>query len=841
MAKSLTIQIKGDAKNFKIALDGVEADLDNVGTTADKTTGKFGGLADKLKGLGGAAGVGFAAVGAAAVAGMAVVAGQISKAFDIEAANDKLAAQLGATPEMAADFGRIAGDLYSQNYGESVSDVNEALKRVWQDGLVDEDATNDEIQGITARVMDLSNAFDQDLGATTRAVSQMMRTGLAGSAEEAFDVLTRGFQQGNDKSEDLLDTMNEYGTQFRQLGLNGTQAMGLISQGLKGGARDADIVADTFKEFAIRAQDGSELTAESFRAVGLNAEEMSAKIARGGPDAAAALDMTLDALRGIEDPAKRAQLAVGLFGTQSEDMQDALSSLDLTTAADQMGRVEGAASEMATTLADNAGARLESFKRTIQTNVTDFFTQTVLPGIIGFADTFQAAFAGENINADGIEGVAATVGSFAREALPALRDAATTAFEGLRTAFAWMSEHKELVQGIAIAVGGVLVVALGKMAVAGVLAAAPFLAIVAVLGAVAAAVIWAWKNVDWFRNGIQAAMTWIATNVPPIWAQIQAGIAVVVDWFMTTALPIIRQVVGWIATTFGTLVTWVQQHWGQISEIVGRHVEMVRGVIDVGIRFISWIWENWGQSLINILGAAWGIITGVVQGAVAVVRGIIELAMNIITGNWGGAWNAITGILSGVWQIIMAIVQGAISVVVNLISGAWSTLASITSGIWGGIRSVIGGVVDFIVGIPGRIAGALSGMWSGLTDGFRSALNWIIDKWNGLGFSLPTIDLGPLGSHGGGRVDLPDMPRLHTGGTFHAPRPGGEGLAILRDREYVSTPGRGGDTDLADRIDRLADAVLALADRPIHIDVDRRRLGELTAGALRHRDLAGTR
>ena len=56
-------------------------------------------------------------------------------------------------------------------------------------------------------------------------------------------------------------------------------------------------------------------------------------------------------------------------------------------------------------------------------------------------------------------------------------------------------------------------------------------------------------------------------------------------------------------------------------------------------------------------------------------------------------------------------------------------------------------------------------MWDGIKNAFKSAINWIIDGWNGLEFKVPELDLGPLGSIGGWTVGMPDIPRLHTGGT----------------------------------------------------------------------------
>ncbi len=83
-------------------------------------------------------------------------------------------------------------------------------------------------------------------------------------------------------------------------------------------------------------------------------------------------------------------------------------------------------------------------------------------------------------------------------------------------------------------------------------------------------------------------------------------------------------------------------------------------------------------------------------------------------------------------------------------------------------------------------------MWDGIKNGFKAVINWIIDKWNGLGFDIPTIDLGPLGKIGGGRIDFPDVPRLHSGGTFNPQGGAQSGLAVLRKGETVTAAGAQG-------------------------------------------------
>lgn len=304
-----------------------------------------------------------AGIAAGAAAGAGLTVGFVSN-LGADLSNDRLAAQLGIKdPSYAKELGKIAGRLYAGAWGESLGEVNVALRSVLQNRLVDEDATNADLEAITAKVLDLATAFEQDLGGATKAAGQLIKTGMAKDGAEALDLIVRGFQQGVDRSEDFLDTITEYGTQFRKLGIDGPKALGLLSQGLRGGARDADIVADAIKEFSIRAVAGSELTAEGFAMIGLNAERMAAQIGAGGSSASSALDLVLDRVRAIPDPVERAQAAVALFGTQAEDLGDALFSLDPSTAVAGLGKIEGAAESMGATLNDNATTAFESLKR----------------------------------------------------------------------------------------------------------------------------------------------------------------------------------------------------------------------------------------------------------------------------------------------------------------------------------------------------------------------------------------------------------------------------------------------------------------------------------------------
>jgi hypothetical protein len=430
---------------------------------------------------------------AAGVAAALVLAKSFTDALDLGKANDKFAAQLGLPPARAKELGEVAGNLYANAYGESVVEVNDALRGVLQSGLVTEDVDNGVLEDLTAKALDLAAAFDVDVNQATATAGQLMRTGLATDADEAFDIITRGFQEGADKSGDLLDTFTEYGTQFRKLGIDGAEATGLLVQGLEAGARDADIVADAIKEFSIRAVDGSELTADGFERIGLNAADMAAAIAKGGPEANDALDETLDRLRAIEDPVERSQVAVALFGTQAEDLGDALFALDLDTAAEGLGNIEGAAARMGDTLNDNASTKIEAFKRQALGGLTEFIGSTVIPGVESLARVFEE---------EGLGGVIDRVGDRFQQALPRIGEALSTLGTNIVT---FIQEQ-----------GPVLAEKLGILA--------------------------------------QELVAWIAPQIPPLLGELTKFIGEIAVWILEEGLPALAEYAAELAPA---LIDWI--------------------------------------------------------------------------------------------------------------------------------------------------------------------------------------------------------------------------------------------------------------------------------------------
>lgn len=607
--------------------------------------------------LGSLGGVVKGGIAAVAIGGAALFTAAFSQAVDQSKAGAKLAAQLDLGSKDAARLGKVAGSVYGKGYGESIEQVNDSLRTLAQNGVIAVNAPKKDLTALTTSALNLAEAFDADVGSSAKAAGQLIKTGLAKDGKEAFDLITRGFQTGADKSEDFLDTLNEYGTQFRDLGLTGGQAIGLITQGLKAGARDGDLVADALKEFAIRAKDGSDASAAGFKAIGLNAAQMTATFARGGPGAAKGLDLVLDRLRAVKDPAKRSQTAVALFGTQAEDLQQSLFALDPSKATSAIGAVGGAADRMGKTLHGNATSSLETFKRAVMQGLVGFITRNVLPALVAFG-SFLITY---------VLPVLQKVGAaFEAWLLPALATVARAFSAGV----GWLREYGAWVLPLGVAVAG-LTILLNASAIAtaavsavfaiyrGVLLAAatvtrgyavaqgilnavmtanPIGLIIVGIAALAALLVVAYNKSDTFRKIVQAA-----------WSGIQAGWSVLWNSFLKpgfdglmTGLRAIGAAASWL---WSTILSPVFSAIGLAARILFAIVATVL-IAPLVILFrvlaavVTALWQNAVSPIFKLIGAL----------AVWLYNAVLKPAFN----NTMATLRAVGAVVMWLWRTVIA-------------------------------------------------------------------------------------------------------------------------------------------------------------------------------------------
>ncbi|MFE9921555.1 phage tail tape measure protein [Streptomyces sp. NPDC005774] len=658
--------------------DGLEQGADQG---ADQATTAATGRLEKLK-------MGAAAIGA--VAG-AMLMSAMADAMDQSRITGRLGAQLGATPAEAQRYGKLAGQLYADAVTEDFQGAADAISAVMRAGIAPPGATNAQLKSIATNVSDLASTFELDLGQASNAVGQMIKTGIAKNGREALDVMTVGLQKMGPRADDIADTFNEYSTIFRNMGLSAKDATGLMSQGMKAGARDTDIVADAIKEFSIEAVAGSDKIGKAWDTLHLDSDKLFKQVAAGGDQAKEALDQTLQALATMEPGVERNALAVELFGTKAEDLGDALFALDPASASDALGKVGGAADKMGDTLRENSGTRLESFKRNMQQNVVDFLGGQVIPAfgkvkdVAGKALGSMWAEAGKNADSGGLaDRIVAFVPLLGQKLLEKAKELAPKMIEGImgagQTVAEWIMANPTQVLKIAA------------------LAAAITMALVA-LPALAAAAIAA------------------------------AGISLMVGFVSSLISALVENVPRWWSSFTG----WVSEKAGQAGAVFSV----------LGSAVGSWFGGLWSKYISGPVSRTWNSFITTVQGLPGRASNALSGLALAITLRAVAAWNSFRD--ASVQRALglvtwVAGLPSRISAGIGSLSGLLTQKGrNVVQGLWVGIQGMGGWIRDRIIGwaksvIPGPIAKALGisspskvtaaqGKWiaRGLVDGLTGS------------------------------------------------------------------------------------------------------------------------
>ncbi|MFC7909072.1 phage tail tape measure protein [Streptomyces nigra] len=637
----------------RVAGDAVGEGLTDGATAgADDAIDQASTRMDRLK---------LAAAGVGLAAG-AVLMDSFMQATEQARISGRLGAQLGATPAEAQKYGKLAGSLYADAVTEDFQTAADTISAVMRAGIAPPGATEAQLKRIATQVSDLSTTFELDLGQTANAVGQMLKTGLAKDGTEAVDILTAGLQKMGPRADDLMDTFNEYSTVFRQTGLDAKTMTGLLSQGMAAGARDTDVVADAIKEFVLITQGGGKEVDAAFKEIGLSGKQMQSMLAKGGPSAARGMDLMFDRLRKVKDPAKRAEIAVALFGTKAEDTQKALFSLDPSKATDALGKVGGKADEMGNTLRDNAGTKLEAFKRGMQQNLIEFLGGEVLPRLEGF--------------------------------------------------FRFMGDNKPLVFGLAaavIALGAAFsIAAIGVWAMNSAMLANPMFWIIAgIVVAIAGLVLLVVTYWDEIKGATLAAWSWVVNKL--VWAK--DGILAAIDWLGTIPGKVAAwfgQAKDWAVKKFTELTTW-------LTGLPGRASSAISGLGAAIVARATSAWQSFRNASVQKATAFIGWVKGLpgrISSGIGSLGGLlVTKGVQVVQGLWNGIKSMGSWIYSKLIGWAKDMVPGPIAKALGIASPSKVTKAQ---GRW-----IARGLVDGLTGSSKQVKAAAYK----LTDIVRDALS----------------------------------------------------------------------------------------------------------------------
>ncbi|WP_248844601.1 phage tail tape measure protein [Streptomyces anulatus] len=617
-----------------------------------------------------------------------------------------LEGRIGGAPAVAQKYGKAAGRLFASAMVEDFQTAADTMAAISQNGLIPTGATEKQLDALGIRIATTGRILGEEVAHVSTTVGKMVKTGMARDAEEAMDILVKAQQKGLNASEDLLDTFDEYSTQFRKVGIDGPTAMGLVSQALAGGARDTDIAADAIKEFSLLSIDGSEAAAEAYKALGLDADKMIKILAAGGPKATKAMDTIFDKIRGLDDPVKKNTVAIGLFGTKFEDLGGAFDAMDPSKAAAKFGTFSGAVDKAGNSIQESAGVRVEAFKRGVTQGIVTVLGTQVIPALMKFGQWAQrngvtlrvvaGVVAGVLVPALVLMGVAATVrgaqvvAGWVLSGVAALRSAGTQIAAAARVAGAWLlMAARALLNGARVAAGWLMAGAGAAASAAGQVAAGA-----RVVGA------WLLMGVQSLIQGARMAAAWVIAMGPVGWviaAVVALGILIWKNW---------DKIIKWTTQAWGWIWSKIKSIGGQILgffikwSLVGiflRHWDSIKkGVVTKGGQLISWV-----AGLPGRINSGIGSLGGL----------LLDKGRAVVQGLWSGIQSMSGWIKSQIMGWARNVIPGPIAKALGIASPSKVTKAQ---GRW-----IARGLVDGLTGSTKQVRAAAAKLADIVTDSLR--------------------------------------------------------------------------------------------------------------------------
>lgn len=598
---------------------------------------------------------GLAAMGTGAIAATKYLA---DLGGEWQTATNQVAASTGAAGKELEGLRDVMEDVYAANYGDSVADVGDAV------AMVNRNMANLDQNGLTAATegaLALRDAFEYDVAESTRA-AEAIRKNFGSSAEEAFSLIAAGAQNGLDYSGELIDTINEYSSQFAKLGFDADGMFNILQAGADGTAWNLDKVGDAIKEFSIRAIDGSDSTVEAFTSLGYNAENIMATFAAGGEGANKAFFDVINTIMAVDDQVERDALGVALFGTMWEDLgteameamagasqaaydtEGALEKINQVKYNDLDSAIQGIGRQMEVALLPAADAVYQSLMDSMP-EITEAMEEVspVIAEIAGdFADWAGGAISeGLPVLVDGIKDFADWAGKAYEKAKPFLN-------------FLW--EHK----------GTVLAIAAGLRLLG------------PAIGAVTTAMN-AFRTAKTFMALLQSSgkITQVTNAFKAFGSALMGPLGIIIA--VAAAIALLYKnwdtVKAWLVN-FGNTVN---QIWTNFSNMVGNAITAIGQKFPLLGAYLQGWWES---------------IQAAVDNVKAIFQNIIDFISNVFSGNWSAAWQNIVNIFGNLFGMIVNLAKAPINGVISAINWVLSKINSISVTI-----------PDWVPGVGGKTLG----------------------------------------------------------------------------------------------------------------------------------------
>ena len=288
----------------------------------------------------------------------------------------------------------------------------------------------------------------------------------------------------------------------------------------------------------------------------------------------------------------------------------------------------------------------------------------------------------------------------------------------------------------------------------------------------------------------QQILPLLATLFSAVVAAVSPLLEVLVNLLVTVLTPLLPALMP-LVELFGEIAGLIASALVPIFELLGEILLWVVNEIIVPfvIPIIEFLMELIGAELVRAVEGLGTVFETVIDAIVAVATWLAE------------KWGEQAAIMRLGWQLLQDKLRAGYnfikSNVIDPVRNAFSSLANNAVELFNKMRDKWTGFVDKMKDGVDRVKDFIGDLFSPLWNGFRSAVNSIINGWNNLSFTMPSVDLGPLGSTPSFTVSTPNIPTLRTSGFSF-----GEGLVNLHPNEaIVNAKDRRGLNMLADALE----------------------------------------
>ena len=739
-------------------------DLEDAKEKAASLDEKLDGLTDAAKNAATALGAGF------------VAAATYATKFetDCDQALNTVITQTGAADAEVEGLEETLLNIYKNNFGEDINDIATAMSAVKQQtGLADE-----ELQKTTETAILLRDTFDIDVNEGIRGVNAMMKQ-FGITAEEAYNLLAQGAQNGLNQNGDLADQLAEYAVYYADLGITAEEAFNMIANGAKDGTFQIDYLNDAVKEFGIRVKDGT--ADDAFKQLGLNADELKTKFAEGGEGAREAFATVNNALFACDDEVQRNLLGVTLYGTKWEDLgEDAVRALvntqgEISTTNDALAEINEnkyndignqiteLGRNLETELVKPIGEELQPVISDVIAEVKEKIPQVKTP-VLAVVDKIKSFISFVSKNGPMIISIIAGI------AAGMLAWNVVNMIQGLIAAFkVW----KATTEGMTIA----------QKLLNTVMAANPIGIVITVVAALVTALITLFATNEDFRNKVIA----VWEKVKEVAGNVFGAIA---DFFTVTIPNAFNSLIGFIKSNWQGLLLFIVNPFAGAFKLLYDNCGAFRDFIDNLVAKIQEFFQN-----------LWSGIVSIFQGVGQWFSARFTEAYNGVTrvfsaiGSWFAArWQDIKNALALVASWFLTMFTNAYTNVTSVFSaiGSWfgarwteikTALANVATwfgtqfqNAWTNIKNAFANVTSFFSGLWEKIKGCFvdvgTKIGSAVGDAFKSAINSclatienVVNKF--IGMINGVIDIiNEIPGVSLGKIDTLSLPRLAKGGVL---------------------------------------------------------------------------